>query len=269
MGDAAGLETSPPPHAVHEVRALGLRFHPVRKTTLLDLIFTPREAGEQVIIGGANLHGLYVYERNADYRALLDHEDTLVIVDGMPVIWGLRLLGHDVSREQRTTWVDWFSDMLARAEAEGRSVFILGHAQEVLDAGLAKARTAWPKLRLGGAHGYFGLDDAPACERVLSAIDRFQPDILIIGMGMPRQEAFVQRFRSRLKAPVIGLGGAAFAYFAGFEPTPPRWMGRMGLEWLHRLAANPKRLVYRYLVEPLPLAVMLIRRGLLSRRSLR
>jgi N-acetylglucosaminyldiphosphoundecaprenol N-acetyl-beta-D-mannosaminyltransferase len=80
-------------------------------------------------------------------------------------------------------------------------------------------------------------------------------------MGMPRQEQFAYRFRSRIEAPVIGLGGAAFAYFAGFEPTPPRWMGRIGLEWLYRLAGSPRRLAFRYLIEPGLLAFFLIRRA--------
>ena len=75
-----------------------------------------------------------------------------------------------------------------------------------------------------------------------------------------RQEVFASRFRSNINAPVVALGGAAFSYFAGFERTPPRWMGRWGLEWLYRLGSDPRRMGFRYIAEPLLLIVLLGRR---------
>jgi N-acetylglucosaminyldiphosphoundecaprenol N-acetyl-beta-D-mannosaminyltransferase len=246
---------------IHEIRALGLRFHPMTKSTLLDQMFKPRASGERMIVGGANLHGLYVNHHSADYDALLQKPETVVIIDGMPVIWMLRLLGHTVDRSHRITWVDWFEDALARAAHEGRAVFILGHTPQILAEGLAKARAKWPSLRIDGTHGFFAIgDNAPDARAAIETVNAFAPDILIVGMGMPRQEIFTLRFGSRLNAPVIGLGGAAFAYFAGFEPTPPRWMGRWGLEWSHRLFADPRRMAFRYLIEPLFLSFYLGRR---------
>lgn len=259
---SAPANRSPPAgRALWQITTLGLRFHPLTKAQLLDEIFRSRAAGEQTIVAGANLHGLYVNHRSAEYDRLLHQPGTIVIVDGMPIVLMLRLLGYKVDRDHRTTWVDWFEDALARAAREGRSVFILGHTQEMLNVGLAKARATWPALRIDGAQGFFSID--PLSPEPLAAIDRvnaFAPDILILGMGMPRQEMFAYRFASRIHAPVIGLGGAAFAYFAGFEATPPRWMGRWGVEWLHRLVSDPKRMAFRYLVEPLMLVFYMGRR---------
>jgi N-acetylglucosaminyldiphosphoundecaprenol N-acetyl-beta-D-mannosaminyltransferase len=254
------------PGRLWEINTLGLRFHPFTKAQLLDEIFRPRLPGETTIVSAANLHGLYINCRNAEFDQLQQDPRTIVIVDGMPVVWLLRLLGCDVRRDHRTTWVDWFEDMLSRAAREGRSVFILGHTPEMLELGLAKARAKWPALRIEGAHGFFSIEpNSPDAPAAIARVNAYAPDIVIVGMGMPRQEIFTIRFGSGFKAPVIGLGGAAFAYFAGFEPTPPRWMGRWGIEWLYRLIRSPRRLMFRYIIEPLFLAFYLGRRLLRGR----
>lgn len=265
---ASGLkpdDASPLPKA-NEITAFGLRFHPMTRGDLVDEIFRERTNDDRAIIAGANLRGLYVTHIDSDYDALLRKPETLVIVDGMPVIWLLKLLGHKVTREHRTTWVDWLTDALERAAAAGRSIYILGHTDEVLQDGFAEARKRWPALKIAGRSGFFDMSEGSAeCEALISEINAIRPHFLIVGMGMPRQEVFVQRYGNRLDVPVIGLGGAAFAYFAGFEATPPRWMGRWGLEWLYRLAADPRRMAKRYLIEPFLLCFYLSRRAIRNR----
>ncbi|WP_082659076.1 WecB/TagA/CpsF family glycosyltransferase [Aureimonas sp. AU40] len=252
----------PAPLFPREIVELGLRFHPLTKAELLDEIFRQRPAGMQIVVAGANLHGLYVTHVDPAYDKLLARPETLVIVDGMPVVWMLKARGHAVSRAHRTTWVDWLTDSFARAAEENKGVFVLGHSEAVLEAGLARARARWPGLRIKGRSGYFDMRPGSAeLEGVVASINAARPHFLVVGMGMPRQERFVEAVRARLNVPVIGLGGAAFAYFAGFEPTPPRWMGRWGLEWLHRLGADPRRMAHRYLVEPPFLAGHLARRA--------
>lgn len=253
------METASAFSHIAEQQACGYRLHPLTKTQLLDLI-TPLESSardslrsnaRRVIIASANLHGLLMHERHAEYRDLHRRPETLVMIDGMPVIWLLKALGRKVGRHHRTTWLDWFEDALARAEATGRRVFILGHTPDILQTGLRKAVERWPELVIDGADGYFDVDDRSVCLDRVRRINSFSPDILFVGMGMPLQERFVARYSAQIAAPVIGLGGAAFAYFAGDQASPPRWMGRIGLEWLHRLASNPRRLAFRYLVEPI------------------
>lgn len=259
-GPAPVADRPDPPAGPREIRTLGYRFHPMRKAELIDFLFQPRPRGQQVVLAGANLHGMYSFETVDDYRALLSRPGTTVIVDGMPVIWLLNLLGHKVGRDHRTTWVDWFEDALGRAAQEGRRVFILGHSQATLAKGAERLARRWPGLSLGVRDGFFDVDDDRCCQEVVDHINAQAPDLLIVGMGMPKQERFVNRYAPRLHVPVIGLGGAAFAYLAGEQATPPRWMGRAGLEWLHRLCGNPARMAGRYLVEPLLLAAMIGRR---------
>ena len=251
-----------------EIKVFGLRFHPLTKQQLLDELFRAREPDDTMVLGGANLHGLYVSHVDPEYDSLLQSPNTLVIVDGMPLVPMLRLLGYKVGRRHRTTWLDWFPDALARAAREGRSVYVLGHTTHVLNEGLARARAMWPTLRIDGSHGYFSIDEGSVeAARAIDRVNAFKPDILFLGMGMPRQEQFAYRFGSRIQSPGIGVGGAAFAYFAGFEPTPPRWMGQVGLEWLYRLAGSPRRLAFRYLIEPGLLAFFLVRRAMRTSTS--
>ena len=239
------------------------------KSELLNLIFERRPIDRQLVLAGANLHGLYMFETNASYRALLEQPATMVILDGMPMVWLLKMLGFQVARTHRTTWLDWFEDALKRAAAEKRRVYILGHSTAILDVGLAKARAQWPNLIVAGRDGFFDLTNPRACDSVIDHINAFAPDILFVGMGMPKQEVFVSQFASRLQAPVIGLGGAAFAYFAGEQLPPPRWMGQAGLEWAHRLYTNPRRMFIRYLLEPLMLPFLIVHRLVHQSRSSR
>jgi len=100
-------------------------------------------------------------------------------------------------------------------------------------------------------HGRFEPDrNGPDNAEVLAAINDAQPDVLFVGMGMPRQESWILDNLDGLGGRVIFSVGAAFDYEAGAIPTPPRWTGRVGLEWLFRLASEPRRLFSRYLIEP-------------------
>lgn len=112
-------------------------------------------------------------------------------------------------------------------------------------------RAQYPGLHMVTRDGYF--DTAPASpqnQEVLDAIRTFAPHILLVGMGMPRQETWILDNRQGLAANSIFCCGALIDYVAGEIPTPPRWMGQIGFEWLYRLLAEPRRLASRYLIEP-------------------
>ncbi len=96
-------------------------------------------------------------------------------------------------------------------------------------------------------------------ELVVEKINAFRPHVLMVGMGMPRQERWILHRFDELDANAILQSGACFDYVAGAIPTPPRWLGRFGLEWLYRLACEPVRLWRRYLVEPWLVGAWLVR----------
>ncbi len=209
---------------------------------------------ENILIANHNLHSIYLYHHDEEMKAFYQKAD-YIHIDGMPlVIWG-RLLGYPLKRDQRVTYVDWIHPLMKMAESEGFRVFYLGGKPGVAARAAEILCARYPALQIQTYHGYFTEEENNV---VLNKIRDFQPHILMVGMGMPRQEHWVVDNLENITANVILTSGACFDYIAGVIPTPPRWMGRLGLEWLYRLFSEPRRLAKRYLLEPwalLPLAI--------------
>jgi N-acetylglucosaminyldiphosphoundecaprenol N-acetyl-beta-D-mannosaminyltransferase len=208
------------------------------------------DAGGTALIANHNAHSLFLIRRSATMRAFFEEAD-LIQIDSTPMIlWG-RLLGLPTTRAMRSTYLDWREDFWRLAEARRWRVFYLGGAPGVAEAAVQRLAAAHPLAAIACHHGYFDQAPAsPANRAVLAGIAAFDPDILFVGMGMPQQEAWVLENRASLKRGAIFTVGAAFDYEAGVQRTPPRWTGRLGVEWLARLFHEPRRLAYRYLVEP-------------------
>ncbi|MEN9518006.1 MAG: hypothetical protein RLZZ381_594, partial [Cyanobacteriota bacterium] len=115
------------------------------------------------------------------------------------------------------------------------------------------------------AHGYFS--SGSQNQLIIDQINSYQPNILMVGMGMPRQEEWILANIDQLKTNIVLPSGACIDYIAQEVATPPRWMGQVGLEWLYRLATEPKRLWRRYLVEPWFIAKLLIEEFLFNLRN--
>ena len=169
----------------------------------------------------------------------------------MPIVALARLYGYALNREHRVTYADWVGPLMSEAADNQWRVFYVGSKPYVAEVGAEILRERFPGLQLRTMHGYFDTTRGRGQnEEVLAAIAEYKPNILMVGMGMPRQELWIQENFESLNADVILPSGAAIDYIAGAVPTPPRWAGRLGLEWAFRLAAEPKRLWQRYLVEP-------------------
>ncbi|HUK24891.1 MAG TPA: WecB/TagA/CpsF family glycosyltransferase [Terriglobales bacterium] len=215
--------------------------------------------GEKIVVANHNLHSVYLYHRDARMRAFY-RQARHVHIDGMPLVLLGQVTGAPVQREHRITYADWIDPLMALARDHGWRVFYLGSRPGVGEQAARKLRRQYPGLVLETAQGYF--DATPGSREdsaVLEKINAFQPEILIMGMGMPRQEHWVLEHRPQLSANVILNAGAAMDYVAGAVPTPPRWAGRCGLEWLFRMMAEPQRLWKRYLLEPWFLLPLLVR----------
>jgi len=140
---------------------------------------------------------------------------------------------------------------MAQAAQRGWRVFYLGSKPGVAERGAEILQQRFSGLQIATAHGYFDArPDSQENQAILAAINTYQPHVLMVGMSMPRQEHWVLDNLDRLRANAILPAGAAIDYVAGAVPTPPRWAGRWGLEWLFRLVAEPGRLWRRYFVEP-------------------
>ena len=170
----------------------------------------------------------------------------LVYCDGYGVRLAARALHLEVPH--RMTGADWIWSLAALCELSGVSIYLLGSEPPI--ARLAAARLArwYPRLEIVGAHhGFFELD-SPHNERVIEDIVEARPRIVLVGMGTPKQELWVDRYSDRLGGAVVWTVGALFDYVSGHTPRAPRWLADNGLEWIFRLAIEPNRMWRRYLI---------------------
>ena len=154
----------------------------------------------------------------------------------------------EVDIPHRMTGADWIWDLAALCERNGQSVYLLGSEPGVADAAARRLRRRHPRLRVAGHHhGYFE-PGSPHDERVVEDINSRRPDIVLVGMGTPKQELWVQHNAARLDADVVWTVGALFDFVSGRVPRAPAWLADNGLEWIFRLAIEPQRMWRRYLL---------------------
>lgn len=171
----------------------------------------------------------------------------LVTPDGMPLVILSRMRGYrDVGRVYGPDIMLAFSK---RAAAEGYSNYYYGGAPGVADALADELSSRFPSLPVAGTFSppFHELSDDDEAE-IVAMINEAAPDIVWIGLGSPKQDYWMVRFRERLNAPILIGVGAAFDYISGRVPQAPRWMQRMALEWFFRLIVEPGRLWRRYLI---------------------
>lgn len=169
----------------------------------------------------------------------------LVTPDGMPLVWGLRLLG--ARRASRVYGPDLMALVLAAAEREGLPVGFYGGAPETLGKLVDAVRRRHPALEVAYAWSPpFRPLRPEEDEEVIRPICSSGARILFVGLGAPKQELWMHAHRGRIRAVMLGVG-AAFDFLAGTKRQAPRWLMPLGLEWLFRLAAEPGRLWKRYL----------------------
>ncbi len=240
-------------------RLLGVNITPLSITELQGVIAQAAQDGQRWVLANHNLHSVYLFQRDPKLREFFA-KARLAHVDGMSLVLLARLLGHPVARSQRVTYVDLIRPLMAQAEKSGWRVFFLGSRPGVGEKASEILKTECPGLCIRTHHGYFDRrPGSPENSEVVSRINSFRPHLLIVGMGMPLQEHWVLDNIERLDTNSVLLVGACMDYIAGAVPTPPRWMGRAGMEWLYRLMCEPRRLGRRYLVEPWYIAWLVLK----------
>ena len=182
----------------------------------------------------------------ADVKSALNGADW-VTPDGMPVVWALKRLG--ASGVGRVYGPDLMLALSAISAERGYRQFYLGGAPGVAEDLARAMQQRCPGLRVAGVYSPPFGDQSPAEERaMLDCVNASGADIVWVGLGSPKQDLWMARYRPLLSPPLLVAVGAAFDFFTGRQPQAPVWMQRGGLEWLFRLGASPKRLWRRYLV---------------------
>jgi N-acetylglucosaminyldiphosphoundecaprenol N-acetyl-beta-D-mannosaminyltransferase len=179
-----------------------------------------------------------------EFLAVMNDAD-LVTPDGMPLVWGLKLLGKRNS--SRVYGPDLTPIVLAKAEACGVKVGFYGGAPEALQSLLKYVAARFPKLQVAYSYSPPFRPLTPEEDNAVTvAINNSGASILFVGLNSPQQNFWMAAHRPELRAVMLGVG-AAFDFLSGSKKQAPRWMMRIGLEWLFRLISEPKRLWKRYL----------------------
>jgi N-acetylglucosaminyldiphosphoundecaprenol N-acetyl-beta-D-mannosaminyltransferase len=170
----------------------------------------------------------------------------LIYCDGYGVRMAARTL--DLPVPHRMTGADWVWGLAALCEATGLSLYLLGSDPPIARTAAARLQRWYPRLQIAGCHhGYCELE-SPQNERVIEDINAHRPSIVLVGMGTPKQELWVDRYGDRLDVDVLWTVGALLDYLAGRVPRAPRWLSDNGFEWVFRLAIEPHRMWRRYLL---------------------
>jgi N-acetylglucosaminyldiphosphoundecaprenol N-acetyl-beta-D-mannosaminyltransferase len=197
-------------------------------------------------ICAAPVHSMIIAQTDPELRrALVD--STITVPDGMPVVWAANLLGENLPN--RVYGPELMQRYCERSAERGLRVWLYGGRDQgaLLQLALTLRRTH-PGIKIVGGYSppFRPLSEAED-EDIAEQINRDRPDVIWVGIGVPKQEKWMVRMRPRLEAPVMCAVGAAFDFHAGRVSQAPRWMQERGLEWTYRIAQEPKRLLPRYL----------------------
>jgi N-acetylglucosaminyldiphosphoundecaprenol N-acetyl-beta-D-mannosaminyltransferase len=210
----------------------------------IEQIITWGRSHQSRIVTLSNVHAVVTAREDVALRAALSEAD-LVLPDGAPIAWSMRRKGY--AQTSRVAGPDLMAQLLKRCEQEALSVFLYGSTEQTLDALAHKIMHAYPRIQLAGkVSPPFGPLSEATLEEGAAQINRVQPHIVLVGLGCPKQEIWMHAQRGLVHAPMVGLG-AAFDFMAGCKARAPRWVRAWGMEWLYRLAQEPRRLAGRYL----------------------
>lgn len=239
----------------------GLWFDAITESQTVDYVLSAIQRDEGGWIITVNLDHLRRTVNDPAYKVLAE-QASLRVCDGVPLLWAARLQGTPLPGQVAGSNLVY---SLAAASAGRCSIYLLGgdpgtagRASEILQA-------RYPGLEVVGTEcPPFGFEhDQEEVTAMRKRLEEAQPDIVYVALGSPKQERLIQEIRSQLpKAWWIGIG-ISFSFITGDVARAPKWIQTCGLEWVHRLVQEPRRLFRRYIIDGLPFAVGLMAQSVL------
>jgi len=230
---------------MEKVNILGIDVFVIDQPELLDEIDRLAAAQRPALVNNVNIHACNTACRDPELREILNASN-IVFCSGSGVKLGARLLGKKLG--QRMTPPDWVDELFKLCMRRRYCVFFIGDTDEVVSLFARKVKERHRWLRIMGYHSGFFIPGADEEIRIMNEISRQRPDIILTGMGMPRQEKWAWRARGRMGKGVIIATGAFFRRYTRYEKRAPFWMTQYGFEWLSRLLVSPRKLFKRYVI---------------------
>lgn len=229
------------------MKIFGVRVDLLSKAELHETLAAYVENRQHALVLNVNVHCLNLSYKQPWLRNFLNRAE-IVFCDGAGVMLGGRLLGYKIP--ERITYADWMWQLAAFAEEQQYSLYFLGAKPGVAARAANNMCKKHPNLRIVGEQdGYFDKTiNRDENKRVVAQINLCQPNILVLGFGMPLQEKWLMENWDQLNVNIALTGGAVFDYLAGDLQRAPKWMTDNGFEWFGRLVIEPRRLWRRYIV---------------------
>jgi N-acetylglucosaminyldiphosphoundecaprenol N-acetyl-beta-D-mannosaminyltransferase len=239
------------------VTLAGVRLDAITEKQCIAHVLDELDAGRGGMLVTPNLDHLHRCRTNLAFTALVAEAD-LVVADGMPLVWASRLQGTPLP--ERVAGSNLISTLSGAAAQRGRTIYLLGGAEGTAD-GAAKVLTErFPGLKIAGTYyPPMGFEnDAHVMGDIVASLSTAKPDIVYVALGSPKQEKLIARLRPIVpEAWWVGVGNS-FSFLCGDVKRAPKWMQVSGLEWVHRLCQEPKRLFKRYVMVGVPFAGSLL-----------
>lgn len=244
-------------------RVLQIQIDVLTLAEALDRLLGWAQARESRQVAMCNVHVVVSASRDAAYRDVINGSD-MAMPDGAPVAWMLRRLGF--AGQSRISGPDLMWTLCAKCAEEGMPVYFYGSTKATLAALNTRLRASCSGLLIAGLESPpFRSLTKDEDEAAVADINASLAGIVFVGLGCPKQERWMAEHRGKVNAVMIGVG-AAFDFHAGVVKRAPKWMQDNGLEWLHRLASEPRRLWKRYLVTNTLFILGAVRQLLFRRR---
>lgn len=242
---------------------LGILINPVNMSQALTTITGWVEDRTSNYVCVTPIHGIMECQNDPDLPRIFNASG-LTVPDGMGVVWLLRLMGH--AEVSRVYGPDLMQAVCAASVEKGWRHFLYGGAERIAEQLAQKLQEQFPGMQIVGTYTPpFRPLTAEEDAAVVQQIQQSGADIVWVGISTPKQERWMSEHRERLGVPVLVGVGAAFDFLSGAKPQAPHWIQRGGLEWLFRLASEPRRLWRRYAQYPL-FALLLLGQALKLRR---
>ena len=202
---------------------------------------------KKITVANYNIHSFNLSMQLPWYYEFLQRAE-IANCDSVGILKAIGYMGLDLPLDYRTSYTLLMPKILENCNQKEFSVFLLGGKPEYLQAAIDNLKIQYPAVRFGGHDGYFDKKDSRANQAAIAQINEFKPNVLVVGMGMPLQEHWVQQHGDSLEVNAIMLGGAIIDRMAGIVPDCPHVISNAGFEWFYRFLREPKRLGARYLL---------------------
>lgn len=205
-----------------------------------------------------NVDHIVKLEKDKEFKKVYENAD-LILTDGKPLIWISKMLKTPI--KEKVSGSDLFPEICKLASQKKYTLFLLGAAEGVANKAAQNLINKYKELNVVGTFSpEYGFEKDPRkINEIVKIINNCKPDILAVGLGAPKQEKFIYKYKNDLKVPVSLAIGASIDFEAGNVRRAPKWMQKIGLEWFYRFLKEPKRMFKRYFVDDMKIVKLFLK----------